>query len=179
MPLLAVGLALGKPGLVSILSGLGVSLVGEGIRGWAVAHIGSVSRTRGDGIGPLVTGGPFARSRNPIYLGNLLVGAGMVWATDVPVLTAVYVLLFFAQYGLIVAWEESRLRAEHGERYERYRIRVPRWFPRPRRPACEEDSVETVAATLPLWQVLRSERSTLLGQVAIYAALGILAAFRA
>ena len=42
------------------------------------------------------------------YLGNLLVGAGMIWATGVSLLTPVYVVLFFAQYHAIVAWEDER-----------------------------------------------------------------------
>jgi len=173
LPLLAAGLVLGDPGPGSIAVGFAVSCIGEGVRAWSVAHIGSISRTRSGRVGPLITTGPFARSRNPIYLGNLLVGAGMVWAVSVPLLLAAYVLLFFAQYTCIVAWEEARLLAEHGEAYDRYRRAVPRWFARverrPSRPA---------AAAPPRFDsraVLRSERGTLLVLATVYLALVVLA----
>lgn len=172
MPLLAIGLLLGNPGVGSIAVGFVLSCIGETIRAWSVAHIGSRSRTRSDGVGPLVTAGPFARSRNPIYVGNLLVGAGMVWAASVPLLLVIYVLLFYVQYSFIVVWEESRLLAEHGEVYSRYRRSVPRWYPRPwsHPPSGSQPSTPTPPrfAARP---VLRSERGTLLVMAGVYAAL--------
>jgi protein-S-isoprenylcysteine O-methyltransferase Ste14 len=165
VPLLVIGLALGRPTLVSLLVGIAVTAAGEVLRCMAVAHIGSISRTRGDGVGPLITDGPFARSRNPIYLGNLLVGAGMIWATHVPLLTAVYVALFFSQYHVIIAWEESRLHAEHGARFEVYRDQVPRWFPTLAR---GQPAPRRAGASRPLLEVLRSERSTLIVQAVVF-----------
>ncbi len=174
VPLLLAGVVLGRPTPASLLAGLAVTAVGEWLRCRAVAHIGSVSRTRGDGVGPLITDGPFARSRNPIYLGNLLVGAGMVWASGVPLLIAAYALLFGAQYHAIVAWEESRLLATHGDRFRSYRARVPRWFPVVRRPGAAVDAPEPGGAGAggrALRRVLRSERSTIAVQIAVFAAL--------
>ena len=175
LPVLAVGLALGDPGPGSIAVGFAVSCIGETVRAWSVAHIGSISRTRSGGVGPLVTTGPFARSRNPIYVGNLLVGAGMVWAASVPLLLVAYVLLFYVQYQLIVTWEESRLHAEHGDAYNRYCRAVPRWYPRattapptPRPPSTPRFAPRSV---------LRSERGTLLVTIAVFGALGALAWF--
>jgi len=115
LPLLAAGFVLGQPDLRSIAFGVGMAALGEGIRMWSVAHIGPRSRTRGGEVGALVIRGPFARCRNPLYLGNLLIGAGIVVALQVPLLVPVFVALFFLHYGLIVSWEERRLEAEHGE----------------------------------------------------------------
>lgn len=164
LPIIALGLALGRPTLDSILLGGAVTALGEFIRGWSVAHIGARSRTRGGHVGPLVTTGPFARCRNPIYLGNLLVGAGIVWATGVPLLLPAYVLLFAVQYGLIVAWEEDQLAAAHGPAFAAYRARVPRWLPR-------RGANPFGASPFGPSTVLRSERSTLVGQVLAYGVL--------
>jgi len=164
LPLIAVGLVLGRPTPASVLLGAAVTGMGEFIRAWSVAHIGARSRTRGASVGALVTSGPYGRCRNPIYLGNLLVGAGIIWATDVPLLLPAYVLLFAVQYGLVVAWEEDGLRRAHGAAFDAYCARVPRWLPRgstaPLDPARYGPKV-----------VLRSERSTLIGQVLAFAVL--------
>lgn len=151
--------------------GATATVAGELIRAWAMAHIGSRSRTRGADMGEQVVGGPFGWSRNPIYLGNLLVGAGMAWAAHVPVLFGLFVALFFVQHGFIVAWEEERLLKMFGERYLEYCRRVARWLPRP--------SPRDPSAARYGWRaVLRSERSTLAVQGLVYTALGVLGWFR-
>lgn len=164
LPLIAAGLVLGRPTPTSVLLGAAVTAMGEFIRAWSVAHIGARSRTRGTSVGALVTTGPFSRCRNPIYLGNLLVGAGIIWATDVPLLLPAYVLLFAAQYSLVVAWEEDQLRREHGRAYDVYRARVPRWLP-------SGSTAGGDPARYGPKVVLRSERSTLIGQALAFAAL--------
>src|SRR6516162_11621904 len=52
------------------ITGALVVAIGEGIRLWAVHHIGAISRTRSDRLGPLISSGPFALIRNPLYVGN-------------------------------------------------------------------------------------------------------------
>lgn len=129
--------------------------VGEVVRLAAVGHIGLPSRTRGDTVAALVDTGPYARVRNPLYLGNLLLFAGLgvlLWPWALLLVPALAV-----EYHLIVRWEEANLRARLGEPYLAYLARVPRWAPLgPPRPG-----------TWSAARALRSERSTLLAIAAV------------
>ena len=72
--------ALGKPDALSIALGLPLAFVGEGVRAWAVGYSGVT--TRGDAVTApaLVTAGPYAYVRNPLYVGNFLTAAGFAIA---------------------------------------------------------------------------------------------------
>src|SRR5215471_1991113 len=54
-------------GGVTILAGVALTAIGEALRLWGVHHIGAISRTRSDRLGPLIESGPFAYVRNPLY----------------------------------------------------------------------------------------------------------------
>lgn len=109
-------------------AGAAVMALGEGIRLWAVGHIGLPSRTRDASVGALVDTGPYAVVRNPLYVGNILLWTGlgvMCWPAALVVFPA-----FLLYYDLIVRWEEGRLRATHAEAFAAYSSRVGRWLPR-------------------------------------------------
>src|SRR6185436_1207775 len=57
-------------------AGVAVTVLGEAIRLWGVRHIGAISRTRSERLGPLVDSGPFGYVRNPLYIGNILLWVG-------------------------------------------------------------------------------------------------------
>ncbi|MFB3829110.1 MAG: isoprenylcysteine carboxylmethyltransferase family protein [Bryobacteraceae bacterium] len=81
----------------------------------------------------LVTGGLYRYSRNPMYLGVLLVVFGQAIVFASPVL-AVYGGGVFVFFHLVVVWlEEPHLRAARGQSYELYCRTVPRWVGLPRR----------------------------------------------
>jgi protein-S-isoprenylcysteine O-methyltransferase Ste14 len=150
-----------------IISGVILTAAGELIRLWAVHHIGVISRTRSERLGPLVESGPFGLVRNPLYLGNILlwVGftltAGMVWMAPI----ALALLAF--EYHAIVRWEEGQLDARFGEAYRTYANKVPRWIP-----TIASVSVARSAATAFSWSdTLFSERGTLIAIAAGYALL--------
>jgi protein-S-isoprenylcysteine O-methyltransferase Ste14 len=102
---------------------------GEAVRLWAVHHIGAISRTRSDRLGPLVATGPFGRVRNPLYLGNILLWTGFAVSAQLIWLAPIVVLLLAVEYHAIVRWEEALLTERIGEAYARYVATVPRWLP--------------------------------------------------
>lgn len=107
----------------SFLAGAPIALVGELIRIWASGHM----EKKGE---KLATGGPFAYTRNPLYVGSFLIGLGIVTVCGDPY----FILLFLAGYGFVywgtVKKEENDLSQLFGETYRRYCLQVPRFFPR-------------------------------------------------
>ncbi len=178
LPLLTLGLILARPTVGSVLAGLALTITGEAIRMASVAHIGSRSRTRSGDVGMLVTTGPYARCRNPLYLGNVLLAAGLALGVGVPALAAVTVGVVALQYVFIVAWEESRLARVHGQAYGTYVTAVPRFLPRPGRRGAPPAAPETTSQNRRWSAVLRSERGTLLVHLAAWTAVIAVGAVR-
>lgn len=82
----------------------------------------------------LVTGGIYSRTRNPMYVGVLLIVVGQaLLQRSVPILWwAAGCWIGF--HNRVVGYEEPRLARKHGEAYDRYCESVPRWLPRIRPP---------------------------------------------
>ncbi len=130
---------------------------GEALRLWAVRHIGVISRTRSERLGPLVATGPFARVRNPLYVGNIVRWGGFgVIAADW--WTAGLVALALAiEYHAIVRWEEHLIDERLGRAYREYLASVPRWLP-----SLGGAAPRRAAATFSWTDTLFSERGTLI-----------------
>lgn len=77
----------------------------------------------------LATSGPYAYTRNPLYLGSLLIGVGFAVAARSWWVGAVLVVMFFAIYLPVIRGEEVFLRERFPE-FDEYARRVPRMFPR-------------------------------------------------
>jgi protein-S-isoprenylcysteine O-methyltransferase Ste14 len=77
----------------------------------------------------LATSGPYAYTRNPLYLGSLLMGVGFAVAARSWWVGVVLVVMFFAIYLPVIRGEEVFLREKFAE-FEEYARRVPRMFPR-------------------------------------------------
>jgi protein-S-isoprenylcysteine O-methyltransferase Ste14 len=92
--------------------------------------VGHATGATGDAPSRLVTGGPFRRLRNPIYLGAGILFFGLAFLRRSPTLLMAALAMAPAM-GAYVAWfEEPRLERRFGEEYRRYREAVPRWIPR-------------------------------------------------
>jgi protein-S-isoprenylcysteine O-methyltransferase Ste14 len=158
------------------LSWLGVLLVaaGEAVRLWAVHHIGAVSRTRSDRLGPLIDSGPFGRVRNPLYLGNILLWVGFALSARLLWLAPVVVTLLALEYHAIVRWEETLLATRLGNAYLDYTTRVPRWIPRLGAAQSHEvRDADSMPRVFSWGETLYSERGTLIAIAAGYVLLAL------
>ncbi len=131
IPLLILLVVTGEPELSAFLWGMALLIAGEALRMWAVAHAGGATRTRHVGAPALVTSGPFAHMRNPLYVANTLIYIGIACLADGRLAWILAALAFsVVQYSLIVSLEEETLRGLFGVEYRLYSKRVPRWIPR-------------------------------------------------
>ncbi|MEY3700935.1 MAG: hypothetical protein RLZZ25_1699 [Gemmatimonadota bacterium] len=124
-------LAPGGMALRTTIIGAVLMLLGEAWRMWGVATAGTVTRRRSRNVQKLVNHGPFAWSRNPLYVGNFLIWMGVITISGVLWFLPVAILLFALEYFYIVRYEEGVLESIFGREYLDYKARVPRWIPRP------------------------------------------------
>lgn len=142
-PLLIYALALGAAWIVDVAYRLPIAdglwrlvlgwfliVVGFGIVGWAFRTLSNVG-TPGDPYGmatKLVVHGPFAYSRNPIYVAMtaIYLGAAMVANTWWPLVLLPAIILTM-QIG-VIRREEQRLEGQFGARYRAYQTAVRRWL---------------------------------------------------
>ncbi len=133
IPFLIAMVIFAKPTPASLLVGFLIVALGEAIRFWGVAIAGSETRTTGKVGGTfLITNGPFAHVRNPLYVGNMLLyaGVGVMSNALFPWLLAIAILFFYIQYTLIVSQEEEYLASAFGESFAHYTKHVGRFLPR-------------------------------------------------
>lgn len=119
--LIAAFLWLSKPSLPSLVAGLPVSIVGLAIRGWAAGHLEKNTA--------LTDSGPYAWVRNPLYIGTLMVAAGLAIAARRWELGALFAAVFLLVYLPVVELEEQYLR-ELFPAFPEYAGRVRKLLPR-------------------------------------------------
>jgi protein-S-isoprenylcysteine O-methyltransferase Ste14 len=124
---IAALVALAKPRPAEVAVGFVFAAVGEAIRFWAAGHLLKTKE--------LITSGPYRYTRNPLYLGRLLILTGLCIMCRLPyhanwVLLAVGYAVFLGYYmPRKERVEPARLRAVHGDEYERYFRAVPALLP--------------------------------------------------
>ncbi len=129
--------AIAPPGWEAVLAGAGAGLAWAGalFAVWAKFTLGRWF-SASFGVKPgheLVTHGPYAVVRHPIYTGTLVMGAGVAVAWD-SWLSVGFVLLFAVPFALHAAIEEQMFAAHFGDAWSAYKARVPSMVPgwRPR-----------------------------------------------
>lgn len=114
------------------LLGLVVALLGQSVRIGTIGleYIIRGGRDRRVYAEKLVTDGLYAHSRNPMYVGNLLMIFGVSLTSNSWGCVAIVVPFFTFAYLAITNAEEDYLRRSFGEAYDRYCRDVPRFLPR-------------------------------------------------
>ena len=112
---------LARPTRTSLIAGALVLLPGLVLRGLASGHVQKDKQ--------LTTSGPYAYTRNPLYLGSLMLAAGFAIAARSWWIVAVMLLMFAVIYVPVIAGEERYLRQTFPE-YDDYARHVPRMLPR-------------------------------------------------
>ncbi|HVZ59246.1 MAG TPA: isoprenylcysteine carboxylmethyltransferase family protein [Terriglobales bacterium] len=112
---------LARPTGPSISMGAAVALLGVGLRALASGHITKNSA--------LTTTGPYAATRNPLYLGSIIIAIGFAIAARSLWVPAVLAALFLVIYLPVIRSEEAFLRSAFIE-FDDYSRRVPRFLPR-------------------------------------------------
>lgn len=111
-----------RPRATTLAVGALVSILGLAVRAWASGHIRKNSA--------LATSGPYAFTRNPLYLGSFLLGLGFTIASGFWPLGILFALLFLGIYFPVMRVESATLAELFGKEYEDYARQVPLFFPR-------------------------------------------------
>jgi protein-S-isoprenylcysteine O-methyltransferase Ste14 len=112
---------LARPTGTSIIIGALLLLPGLFLRGLASGHVQKDKE--------LTTSGPYSYTRNPLYLGSLMLAAGFAIAARSWWIVAIMLLMFAVIYVPVIAGEERYLRRTFPD-YADYARHVPRMFPR-------------------------------------------------
>ena len=117
----AVFLIFAQPSWESIGIGGVIGLAGIGLRAWSAGHIrkGTV----------LAKSGPYRFTRNPLYLGSLIMGLGLMVASGVWWLILLFTVLFLCIYLPVMSVEAEELNGTFGEEFTRFAKEVPLFLP--------------------------------------------------
>lgn len=176
--------AFGKPSAFSITLGLPIAIAGELLRCWAVGYSGVTTREDHVTAPELVTAGPYAYVRNPLYVGNFITAAGfaIAFTGGNPFekklgLIAASLGTMAAVYSIIIPHEEQYLRSQFGEPYERYCASVPQIVPSvPRGAQDNEGRGHEVIEPRGQWKpdvIAKAEKNTFLTFGAMLAVLAL------
>jgi hypothetical protein len=92
------------------------------IRAWAA---GTIHKEE-----DLTTSGPYAFTRNPLYVGSFLLGIGVTVAGGLWYFVLAFVVFYLAVYGTTMRGEAELLTSLFGDRYRHYAAHVPAFVPR-------------------------------------------------
>jgi len=111
-----------QPRPATLAAGAPISLVGLLLRAWGSGHL-----RKNDA---LATSGPYAYTRNPLYLGSFIMGLGFTIASGRWWLGILFVALFLGIYLPVMRVESATLAKLFGESFEEYARAVPVFLPR-------------------------------------------------
>lgn len=118
----ALFILLARPTKLALIAGAIISFFGLALRAWSAGHI-----RKNDA---LASSGPYAHTRNPLYLGSFILGLGFTIASARWPLALLFVALFLGIYFPVMRVEAKTLAGLFGDNYERYASNVPLFLPR-------------------------------------------------
>lgn len=110
-------------------TGIFLIVAGVALRAWCAGYI-KAHRGKMQNVRELLTCGPYAHLRNPLYLANGIMGSGVVFLSGEPFWFLLFIPLLFLLYGFIVSAEEAFLSERFESEYRKYAEEVPRLIPR-------------------------------------------------
>ncbi len=121
-PLAIVVLYFSKPAPQSILLGAVVGVLGLSVRAHAAGYLHKQE--------VLTVTGPYARTRNPLYLGSAILALGAGMATHSWISALILIVYFAVVYSIVMQREANELLLRHGASFEEYARAVPLFIPR-------------------------------------------------
>jgi protein-S-isoprenylcysteine O-methyltransferase Ste14 len=118
----ALFLFFARPNSWSLAIGAAVAVPGLALRAWASGHLRKNET--------LATTGPYAYTRNPLYLGSFLIGLGFTIAAGQVLLVMIFLVMILGIYLPVMRVESATLAELFGKKYVRYAKEVPLLFPR-------------------------------------------------
>lgn len=113
--------SMAKPTWPTLAFGLAIALLGVLFRAWATGNIYKDNQ--------LASVGPYALSRNPLYLGTFVIGLGFCLAGSKFLILLFFVIFFFCLYIPVMRAEEKHLKKLFDQEYENYKKSVPFFIP--------------------------------------------------
>ena len=120
-PLALAVLFFARPNPHSIFYGALVGAIGLALRAWAAGYLHKQEI--------LTVTGPYAYTRNPLYLGSAILALGVAIAARSWISASIIAAYFVIVYSVVMRREEGELRVQHGADFDRYAAAVSLFFP--------------------------------------------------
>jgi protein-S-isoprenylcysteine O-methyltransferase Ste14 len=138
-PLAIAVLCFARPTPGNVLCGALVGLLGLWIRAYAAGYLHKQE--------VLTVTGPYAYTRNPLYLGSAILALGAGIATRSWISLSILFVYFTLFYSIVMRSEEKELHLRHGTSFDNYARAVPLFLPRLRPAILSGDSAGSFSVT--------------------------------
>ncbi len=118
---LILAIIFARPDLTSFFTGLGVCFLGLLIRTWSAGHLRKEKK--------LAISGPYQYTRNPLYLGNFVIGISVAFASRSWWVLGYFAAYFLLFYPLAIKREMKRMQELFPDEYDEYKKKAPLFFP--------------------------------------------------
>ena len=156
-----------RPTINTLVVGAALAIIGLSIRAWASGCLMKNMR--------LATSGPYAHTRNPVYLGTFLLGTGIAVSGGALWFVALFGAFYLLIYVPVMLAEAETLKPLFPDEYDHYSKHVPLFLPRLTPYRKPKDSVEadgSQARGFDLSRYMRHrEYRAAIGTLAVYALL--------